>query len=150
MAPGGNEGKSTTAEEKRKQRGIVKGKVTRKLSIFTNCVDRGDPPEMLKDMYKEVNIAFQQLEALNDEYMLQLGNDTEISEAECYILTVESEVKACLSKVHELDMCKVKANENKMKVKVKALEPPKFSGELRDYPGFKDDFVRIIEEHYGV
>lgn len=42
-----------------------------------------------------------------------------------------------------------KINENKMKVKVKALEPPKFSGELRDYPGFKDDFTRIIEDHYG-
>lgn len=31
---------------------------------------------------------------------------------------------------------------------MKALEPPKFSGELRDYPGFKDDFIRIID-HYG-
>lgn len=96
-----------------------------------------------------MNSAFQQLEALNEEYMLHLGNNTEISEAESYILTVESEVKACLSKMHKLDKCEVNVNENKMKVKVKALEPPKFSGELRDYPGFKDDFVRIIEEHYG-
>lgn len=36
-----------------------------------------------------------------------------------------------------------------MKVKVKALEPTKFLGGLRDYPGFKDDFVCITEEHYA-
>ena len=51
MAPDDNGGKSTTAEEKRRQRGIVKGKITRKLSLFTNCIDRGDSAEMLKDMY---------------------------------------------------------------------------------------------------
>ncbi|KAK3876441.1 hypothetical protein Pcinc_018772 [Petrolisthes cinctipes] len=44
---------------------------------------------------------------------------------------------------------KPKDSENKVKVKVKALEPPKFTGELRDYPSFKDDFTRIIEEHNG-
>lgn len=127
MEPTGEKEKSVTAEEMRKQRGIAKGKVTRKLSLFTSCVDRGDSPEMLRDMYKEVNSAFQQLETLSDEYMVQLCDDAEIREAESYILTVESEVKACLSKVHKLDKCIV--NGNKMKVRVKALEPPKFSGE---------------------
>lgn len=92
---------SVTAEELRRQRGIAKGKVTRKLSLFTSCVDRGDPPEMLKDVYKEVNSAFEILEALNDDYMVQLCDDEQVKEAESYILTVEKEVKACLSKGHE-------------------------------------------------
>lgn len=91
MEPTGKKEKSVRAEEMRKQRGNAKGKVTRKLSLFTCCVDRGDPPEMLKD--KGVNSAFQQLKTLNDEYMMQLCDDTEIREAESYVLTVESEVK---------------------------------------------------------
>ena len=81
--------KLDAAGEMRKQRGIAKGKVTRKLSLFTSCVDRGDPPEVLKDVYKEVNGAFEVLEALNDEYMVGLCDDAQIKEAESYILTVE-------------------------------------------------------------
>lgn len=83
----------------------------------------------------------------NDTYMTSFVDEKEMQEAELYISVVESDVKSCLSDIYKLEI--QKENIDKRKVKVKALEPPKFSGELRDYPGFKDDFIRIVEDYYG-
>lgn len=41
---------AATSAEIRKQRGIAKGKGTRKLCILRGSIERGDPPEMLKDV----------------------------------------------------------------------------------------------------
>ena len=34
-------------------------------------------------------------------------------------------------------------------LKVEALKPPRFEGDFRKYPSFKDDFVNIIVSKYG-
>lgn len=100
---------------------------------------------MWKDAYSEVNDAFKELEDIHDKYVAVLTDDGHIGEAEQYIAKVECDVKDCLSKIYKLE----KEGESKVKIKVKALEPPRFTGELRDFPDFKDDFTRIVEENYG-
>ena len=34
---------------------------------------------------------------------------------------------------------------DKPKVKVKKFEPPKFEGNLRDYPAFKEDYKNLVK-----
>ena len=85
----GKEETAATAEDMRKQRGIAKGKVTRKLSMLTSSIGRGDPPEMLKDMYGEVNSAFEQLEIIGERYMQCLVDENQITEAELYLSSIE-------------------------------------------------------------
>ena len=38
---------------------------------------------------------------------------------------------------------------DKPKVKVKKFEPPKFEGNLRDYPTFKEDYKNLVQSMYG-
>ncbi|XP_037793897.1 uncharacterized protein LOC119589350 [Penaeus monodon] len=38
---------------------------------------------------------------------------------------------------------------DKPKVKVKRFEPPKFEGNLREYPTFKEDYKNLVQSEYG-
>ena len=68
-------------------------------------------------------------------------------EAQKYILNserVKNDLRAKLGKI-ENDQ----KDTDKPKVKVKKFEPPKFEGNLRDYPAFKEDYKNLVKSTYG-
>lgn len=135
----------------KKRRANAKGKLTRKVTLFQEGVDRSDPLSALKSNYEGVLEAFQSLESKNDE-IIDFVNDNSLddrleNEAQQYILEserVKNEVQAL--------MCKVENENNvscKPKVKVKPFEPPNFDGNVREYPSFKEDFKNLVKKAYG-
>lgn len=135
----------------KKRRATAKGKLTRKVTLLEEGVDRGDHLSALKCYYEGVLEAFQCLESRNDAIIDFVGENSleEQLEEEAQQYMLESErVK---NKAQAL-MCKVENEQNsscKPKVKVKAFEPPKFDGNVRDYPNFKDDFQNLVKNVYG-
>lgn len=133
----------------KKQRAIVKGKFTRKVTLCQEGLDRGDKLSVLKSNYEEVVIAFKYLEDKNDELIAFFGvnnsEDTLLEAAQEYILDVERVKNDLHSKIG-----KIECDQNeKPKVKVKKFEPPKFEGNLRDYPTFKEDYNNLVKSIYG-
>ena len=114
-------------------------------------MDRGDHLSASKRNYEGVLEAFQCLESKNDaniDFVSENSLDDQLEkEAQQYILEserVKNEAQAL--------MCKAENEQNsscKPKVKVKAFEPPKFDGNVRDYPNFKDDFQNLVKNVYG-
>lgn len=135
----------------KKRRASTKGKLTRKVTLFKEGLDRGDHLAALKSNYEGVLEAFQCLESINEniiDFLCENGSDDQLEkEAQQYVLEserVKNEAQAL--------MCKAEAERNlscKPKVKVKAFEPPKFDGNVRDYPNFKEDFKNLVKGAYG-
>ncbi|XP_047499242.1 uncharacterized protein LOC125046242 [Penaeus chinensis] len=138
----------------KKQRGIAKGKFTRKVTLCKEGIDRGDDLLVLKTNYEEVIEAFKCLECKNDE-LIQFISDNEDKlenknlgeEAEQYILDSERLKNELCAKIF-MTKSEEKATD-KPKVKVKRFEPPKFEGNLREYPTFKEDYKNLVQSEYG-
>ena len=135
----------------KKRRATAKGKLTRKVTLLKEGVDRGDPLTACRNNYKGVLEAFRCLEEKNDEileFVVENSLETRLSdEAQQYILESERE-----KNVAQALLCKVESEQDlscKPKVKVKAFEPPKFCGDIREYPNFKEDFQNLVKNVYG-
>ncbi|XP_063601673.1 uncharacterized protein LOC134777747 [Penaeus indicus] len=138
----------------KKQRGTAKGKFTRKVTLCKEGIDRGDDLLVLKTNYEEVIEAFKCLECKNDE-LIQFISDNEDKledknleeEAEQYILDSERLKNELCAKIFMVN--NEKKATDKPKVKVKRFEPPKFEGNLREYPTFKEDYKNLVQSEYG-
>ncbi|XP_037793617.1 uncharacterized protein LOC119589114 [Penaeus monodon] len=138
----------------KKQRGTAKGKFTRKVTLCKEGIDRGDDVLVLKTNYEEVIEAFKCLECKNDE-LIQFISDNEDKledknlgkEAEQYILDSERLKNELCAKIFMTN--NEKKATDKPKVKVKRFEPPKFEGNLREYPTFKEDYKNLVQSEYG-
>ncbi|XP_063603426.1 uncharacterized protein LOC134779294 [Penaeus indicus] len=138
----------------KKQRGTAKGKFTRKVTLCKEGIDRGDDLLVLKTNYEEVIEAFKCLECKNDE-LIQFISDNEDKledknleeEAEQYILDSERLKNELCAKIFMAN--NEKKATDKPKVKVKRFEPPKFEGNLREYPTFKEDYKNLVQSEYG-
>ena len=124
----------------KKKRAIVKGKFTRKVTLLEEGVGKGEPVSVLKNNYDQISEAFEQLEDSNDvilTFICYKGlEESLVKDAEQYMLNCERVKKEKLTEITKLENAQ---NSVKPKVKLKAIEPPKFDGNLRDYPRFKED-----------
>lgn len=135
----------------KRQRATTKGKFTRKVTLCNEGVDRGDDLSVLKASYEEVLEAFKCLDSKNDE-LISFVSDNNLDdkleqEAQQYILDSERVKNALRAKVGKLENDQKAAS--KPQVKLKKFEPPKFEGNLRDYPTFKEDYRNLVTSVYG-
>ena len=140
----------------------AKSKFTRKLNVMNaHLKEENAVHETLSMMYSEVNKAFTDLENQNDEYLSYFDSgDEEIQTRNTAIEKAYRE--RCLA--HEELSRRLEKNVNpdelqqsqstKMRtlnpsVRVKKLEAPKFSGVLREFPTFVNDYRNYMEPEYG-
>ncbi|XP_068222923.1 uncharacterized protein [Palaemon carinicauda] len=132
-------------------RGVAKGRFTRKVNVTKERLARDDPPAVLKSLLAEVETAFSDLEVRHDAYYCELlsakSEMAELKEAEIYIL----ECERIKSELVSLIIKRCGDSESKMEtlIKVKRLDPPEFSGDMRNYGTFKRDYMRLIVPFYG-
>lgn len=134
----------------KRKRAIAKGKFTRKVTLLDEGVRKGEPVSVLKSNYQQISEAFQLLEESNDVILTYVCDnkldETFVKDAEEYMLDCERIMKVRLTEISKLESAQ---NSVKPKVKIKAFEPPKFDGNLRDYPRFKEDFKNLVKSVYG-
>ena len=138
-------------ERAKRDRAAAKRKFTRKVNVFKETVDRDGHLAVLQGIFKEVESAFDLVEIAHEEYVKTLDNgrveEAVLFDADDYILVLEREKL----EVHNLlvEISKKDSESVKTKIKIKALEPPSFSGSIRDYPNFKADYERLMSDNFG-
>ena len=132
------------------KRAVAKRKFTRKHKLFKETTEDEDAIAILKDIYREVSEAYANVEHWNEKYVLLLTEEEASEElfdaADEYITEIEKmkiEVQYLFKKLDEIKI------EGEKMVKVKALQPPTFDGDIRKYPGFKSDYDRLMLKNYG-
>lgn len=130
---------------------LAKRTFTRKCTLLRSALSNEEVETVPDDLWKEVSEAYSKVEKCHEEYVAFL-TDTEtdealVDEAEAYIIELENRKYELLNAYRK---SKKQENEDESKekdvrLKVKSLQPPRFSGEIREYHNFKEDFKRVME-----
>lgn len=142
-------------EEKRK-RAAAKGRFTCKVNAFLAAHSDAAPVSVLNGIYEEVERVFESVEKCN-EYIIDLVYEEEdgdlIKEAEDYISQLEvsrTKIKVDLEKAKLAQSPMIQGNAAPIgNISVKKIDPPTFSGNMREYPNFRDDYERLVVPKYG-
>ena len=133
----------------KKKRVIARGKFTRKVTLLDEGIVNGEPVSVLKSHYEQISDAFQLVEEANDDVLNLIcnkdGYEALVKEAEQYMLHCERIQNEKLTEVSKIDIAQ---NSVKPKVKIKAYEPLKFDGSVRDCPRFKENFKNLVKSVY--
>lgn len=140
----------------RRVRGAAKAKFTRKVKLFHERLKQGDSPDVLESVYDEIVNQVHELEVRGEDLIAHLekceGKQSEIDEANVYLVECDNtrcEALRLLSDVKRKVKSSDPTSANTASLKVEALKAPKFNGDIRMYPTFKDDFVNVIVAKYG-
>ncbi|KAK3882458.1 hypothetical protein Pcinc_013165 [Petrolisthes cinctipes] len=140
-------------EQLKRLRASAKRKFTRKHNIFTESLGDDDPLVVLQGNFDQCDSAFTEVEKIHEEYigvLSETGADESVMENEdSYIFDIERKKNNAHKQLEKKKEVDSKILDCKTKVKVKALDPPMFDGNLRDYPSFKADFERLIQNSFG-
>lgn len=146
-------------EEVKSRRAIAKGKFTRKCNTFLAAHHDASPATVLNGIYEEVGAAFKNVERINEEYLELLyksvGEGKLTEEADVYMSQLETsklKVKVNLEVSKQAQNQNVQANGVSVgtsNISVKKLDPPSFSGNVREFPNFKEDYTRLVVPTYG-
>ena len=137
-------------EKIKKERSSLKGKFTRKTNILEDHLKEDNPYDVLKEIYEEISDIFKKIEESNDS-LLELFNENpseyeaDIRDAEQYIYQIENKKTDLCVKVAKL---KIKGS-NSSVIKVKALPHPDFSGDMRKWGIFNNNYERFMVPIYG-
>lgn len=75
------------------ERGVTKGRLTRKSNVLKERLDEDDPPAVLRGLYTEVEEAFKALQVKHKQYYAELlqgkPDSAVLREADDYILECE-------------------------------------------------------------
>lgn len=110
---------------------------------------------ILTNICEELCDAFTKVERCHEELLtlfVQGGEKESVTEeAERYISNLERRKLEVVSIQHRLSgKSKTKKEREKGKVReVKSIQPQVFSGYIRDYPDFKEDYKRLLESSFN-
>lgn len=147
--------KSPLALTKKRRRPILQGKFHRIYNRFEK-LKNSESPDLLKNILYDMESSYKELESGHAEYIELLNPETEqdlIDDADRDMDTMHDEL--CKCRAHVNKQCKTKQQNEKEKdkqkesVKVKKLDAPIFSSEIREFPSFKRDYESIMYPTYG-
>ena len=150
---GSQERNQDPLERAKRTRTNAKCKFTRKCNAFVELSNRGEQFLVIQDKFNDVYEAFKVLDTANDS-LIELINETAphhtmddlLQDCDSYMNDVESS----LDKIRSMYASHVSENSSKSsQIHVKALEAPRFTGNIREYSNFKQDFGRLMVKSYG-
>ena len=135
----------------KKERKTLKGRFTRKVSLFEKSVNDKVHINVLSDLKDQINNIFSELEIIHDKLIDLTEGDDAIDVLNTYIDNVESKKIEVNDKFSSLKDTNANANQTADNIKfcVKKLASPFFDGDRRVFPSFKSDFIRLTEARYG-
>ena len=147
----------------RKRRSLAKGKFHRVYNRFKQSVHEEEPISILRNLLVDLEKSYDETDAKTNDYLealdeeadgvkiKDLHDDMEVLYRELY------DVKSLMSKKEEkhMEVATVQKQASKSvsycppSLKVKKLDAPEFSGNIRDYPSFKRDYEHHMVTSYG-
>ena len=142
-----------TIERAKLTRTNAKRKFTRKCRAFAELSEQAGPVLVLQEKFHDIRENFTELDKANDQLITMINEtaphhlmDGMLEECDDYMKEVES----TLDKVRAIYASRVSEDASKQtRINVKALDAPRFSGNIRDYSNFKQDFTRLMVSSYG-
>ena len=143
-------------ERAKRVRTNAKCKFTRKCNAFMELSENGEQLFVLQDKFNDIRENFKELDGANDRLIDTINEiashhvmDSMLEDCNAYMKEVEStldKIRAIYaSKISETSAGPAKSSQ----LHVKALEAPRFSGNIREYANFKQDFRRLMISAYG-
>ena len=137
-----------------KERGKAKGKFTRTCTLFKELIENAEEPlPILEATYEEVCQSFLALETICDEFIARLHEEWESSEKAEDIKKACEYVEEVNRKKNDMSKLLIKKqtthSANASKINVKKLDSPHFTGNIREYACFVNDYNRIMIPRYG-
>ena len=137
----------------KRTRASAKSKFSRKCNAFKELSQQQQPFAVLKDKFDDIRASFQELDNANDrlvetinEYASHGVLDSLLQECDEYMKVVES----TLDEIRAIHASHASENSSSSRqIQVKALDAPRFTGDIREYANFKHDFKRLMEPAYG-
>ncbi|XP_071948741.1 uncharacterized protein [Antedon mediterranea] len=126
-----------------------------KAEEMKTSVHANHPPELLKDLYEELDESFQNLKIAHEK-ILDLTEADKEAEEDAWMLPridVHSSIRLLFYK-HRKDQEEAVQKDSKdgmrqtetHKIELKKMELPKFNGDIKTYTRFKTDFKKFVEK----
>ena len=134
-------------------RANAKRKFTRKCNALQDLCRNNEHILVIKEKFDDVRESYKELDASNDR-LLNVINRTAshgtmnslLDECDTYM----KEVDAMLDQMRGIYAQRLPEHACKRsEVHVKPLDSPRFSGDIRQYSSFRQDFNRLMTSHYG-
>ena len=142
-----------TIDKAKRARTNAKCKFTRKCNAFMELSERSEQILVLQDKFNDIRENFKILDNAND-HLVNVINETAphhlmdnlLQDCDAYM----KEIETTLDKIRAVYASHISASSSKSsQLHVKALDSPRFSGNIRDYSNFKQDFDRLMAASYG-
>ena len=146
----------------KRRRATNKGKFTRICNKLYDLMKQSEEMEILKYTLRDSESAYADLEQSNAEYLDVLDPDhtedkTEIHRIDADTDTTYSELCTMRVLVSQISSKQKHAKKEESKAEqsighglhVKKLDPPKFDGNIREYPAFKQNYDDLMKNSFG-
>ena len=141
-------------ERTKRERANSKRKLTRKCNAFMNLSERNAPFIVLQETFDDIRDSYKEIANVNDNLTSLINEtaqhdvmDSMLDDCDAYMKDIE-ETQDQIRIVFASNMPGNKPKSAEV-VRVKPLEAPNFSGNIREYSCFKQDFIRLMVASYG-
>ena len=131
----------------------AKRKFTRKQYAFLELSRNNEHALVIRDKFEDIREAYKEIDKLNDRLLTVINKtashavmDSLLDECDAYMKDIDS----TLDQIRVTYACHMSDSSSKRsEVHVKPLETPRFSGNIREYSSFRQDFNRLMTQNYG-
>ncbi|XP_043234175.1 uncharacterized protein LOC122387784 isoform X1 [Amphibalanus amphitrite] len=143
-------------QKAKRSRTNARSKFTRKCNAFVELNERGEQFLVLQDKFNDIRDIFKELDNANDRLIETINEnaphhvmDGMLEDCDSYM----EEVDSVLDRMRAIyASCVSKSSSETYRssqIHVKALDSPRFGGNIREYSNFKQDFTRLMVKTYG-
>ncbi|XP_041467176.1 uncharacterized protein LOC121417521 [Lytechinus variegatus] len=153
------------------KRRTAKAKLTRLSNGLQHLLDDDRDLDEVTDMFKDLNVAYQELEDRHERYCETIVDDEVFMTEDAWLSECQTSFLDMQRKVKDYSKTKLKSDGStedsvvnnatpevttsksvevsSCKVQVERPKLPRFTGDVRDYMTFKSDFKHLIESRYS-
>ncbi|XP_063959833.1 uncharacterized protein LOC129259266 [Lytechinus pictus] len=153
------------------KRRTAKAKLTRLSNGLQHLLDDDRDLDEVTDMFKDLNVAYQELEDRHERYCETIVDDEVFMTEDAWLSECQTSFLDMQRKVKDYGKTKVRSNRStedsvvnaaapevttskseevsSCKVQVERPKLPRFTGDVRDYMTFKSDFKHLVDSRYS-
>ena len=140
-------------ERTKRERANSKRKFTRKCNAFMDLSERNAPFIVLQEKFDDIRDSYKEIANVNDNLTSLINEtaqhdvmDSMLDDCDAYMKDIEE----TQDQIRIVFASNMPGNKPKSaEVRVTPLEAPNFSGNIREYSCFKQDFIRLMVASYG-
>ena len=148
-----NKGTENDINALKRERASIKRKFTRKCNAFLDLSRQNEKLLVLQEKFSDIREAFKELDRVSDHLIAVINQtvshdlmDSMLEDCDTYMKETES----TLDHIRAELASHMSGNSSKQpEMHVKPLNAPQFSGNIREYPSFRQDFTRLMTRSYG-